>query len=126
MLLFTSCGREVNETADIRISLASLSDFLGNVNIGIDGFVEVLVLCTRADKVDDNVGVLDGFIVECIVIEIEVAHNVALATAGAELKFLDEIVVRVNVIMWEDHVTSNIAKCCANLLIDIILRNASI
>lgn len=100
----------MNETTDIGISLASLSNLLCNVYVSIDSFVEVFVLSTRTNEVDDNVGVLDSFIVKTIVIEVEVAHNVALSTASAELQFLYEIIVSVDVIMREDDITSDVAE----------------
>lgn len=111
----TSCSGEMDESADVGVSLASLSDFLSNVYVSVDCLVEVLVLRSRADEVDNNIRVLDRFIVESVVIEIEVTHNVALATSSAEFQFLHEIIVRIHVIMWEDHITSDVAESCTNL-----------
>lgn len=73
----------MNETTNVGVSLTGFCDFLCNMYISVDGLIEVLVLSARAYKVNDDIGVLNSFIVQTVVIEVEVAHDIALATACA-------------------------------------------
>jgi hypothetical protein len=105
----------VNESADIRISLASFCDFLSNIDVGVDSFVVDFVLSSRTSEVNDDVRVLDSFIVESVIIVVEITHNVALTRASAEFQFLDEIIISVDVVMRENNITANVAQTSTNL-----------
>jgi len=105
----------VNESADIRVSLAGFCDFLRNIDVCINSFVVEFILSSRTSEVNDDVRILDGFIVESVIIVVEITHNVALARTSTEFQFLDEIIICVDVVMRENNITANVAQTSTNL-----------
>ena len=99
----------MNESADIWISLASLSDFLGNIDICIDSFVVEFILSSRTSEVNDDVGVLDCFVIESVIVVVKVTHDITLTRTSAKLQFLDEVIICVDMVVRENDVTANVA-----------------
>jgi len=99
----------MNESADIWVSLASLSDFLSNVDICIDSFVVDLILSSGTSEVNDDVGVLDCFVIESVIVVVKVTHDITLTRTSAKLQFLDEVIICVDMVVRENDVTANVA-----------------